>query len=60
MVPPEFAPIVLVPAAMHRASPPTLGALAMVATLADDELQWVFNVMSCELPSLKVPVAVNC
>jgi hypothetical protein len=45
---------------MQFASPPTLGALAIVATLAEDELQWLFSVMSCVLPSLKVPVAVNC
>jgi len=34
--------------------------LAIVATLADDELQWLFSVMSCELPSLNVPTAANC
>jgi hypothetical protein len=39
VTPPEFAPMLLVPAAMHFASPATLGALATVATLADDELQ---------------------
>ncbi len=38
-MPPEFAPIVLVPAAMQFARPATLGALAIVATLDDDELQ---------------------
>jgi hypothetical protein len=27
--------------------------------VADDELQWLFNVMSCVLPSLNVPVATN-
>ena len=59
-MPPELAPIVVVPAAMQFAKPPTLGALAIVATCADDELQWVFSVMSCVLPSLKVPVATNC
>jgi hypothetical protein len=60
VVPPEFAPIVVVPAAMQSAKPATLGALAMVATGADDELQWLFSVMSCVLPSLNVPVATNC
>jgi hypothetical protein len=45
---------------MHFASPPTLGALAIVATLAEDELQWLLSVMSCVLPSVKLPVAVNC
>jgi hypothetical protein len=32
----------------------------MVATLAADELQWLFSVTSCELPSLNVPTAANC
>lgn len=59
-MPPELAPIVAVPAALQFARPATLGALAMVATGADDELQWLFSVMSCVLPSLNVPVATNC
>lgn len=59
-VPPEFAPITLTPAPVHCASPATLGALATVATLADEELQWLFSVISCVLPSLNVPVAANC
>lgn len=42
------------------AKPATLGAFAIVATLADDELQWVVNVMSWVVPSLKEPVAMNC
>ena len=58
-MPPELAPIVLVPALLQFAKPATLGALAMVATLAEDELQWLFSVMSCVLPSLNVPVATN-
>ena len=60
VVPPEFAPIELAPAPEHWARPATLGAFATVATLEDDELQWLFSVMSCELPSLKVPAASNC
>lgn len=32
----------------------------MVATLAEDELQWLLSVTSCVLASLKVPVATNC
>jgi hypothetical protein len=52
--------MVAVPGAMHFATPATLGALAIVATLAEDELQWLFRLMSCVLPSLKVPVATNC
>jgi hypothetical protein len=39
VVPTEFAPITLDPAAIHWLRPATLGAFAMVATLADDELQ---------------------
>jgi hypothetical protein len=39
VIPPELAPITVVPAAMQFAWPPTLGALAMVATVACDELQ---------------------
>lgn len=52
--------MVVTPAAEHLARPATLGALATVATLALDELQWLFSVMSCEVPSVNVPVAVNC
>lgn len=36
---PLWAPMTVVPAAMQLAWPPTLGALAMVATVACDELQ---------------------
>ncbi len=32
----------------------------MVDTLAADELQWLFSVMSCVLLSLNVPTAANC
>ena len=49
-----------VPAAEQFATPATLGAFAIVATVAADELQWLFRLMSCVLPSLKVPVAANC
>jgi hypothetical protein len=48
------------PAPTDCARPPTLGALAIVATEADEELQWLFSVRSCVVASLKVPVAVNC
>ena len=51
--------MVAVPAAMQFACPATLGAFAIVATGAEDELQWLFRVMSCVLPSLNVPVATN-
>ena len=60
VIPPEFAPMVVVPALLQVASAATLGALAIVATLADDELQCAFSVMSCVLESLNVPVAINC
>jgi len=59
LTPPELAPMVLVPAALQLARPATLGALAMVATGAEVELQWLFSVMSCVLASLNVPVATN-
>jgi hypothetical protein len=55
-----LAPIVAVPAAEQFATPATLGAFAIVATVAADELQWLFRLMSWVLPSLKVPVAANC
>jgi len=32
----------------------------MTATPAADELQWLFSVRPCELPSLNEPVALNC
>jgi hypothetical protein len=51
--------MVAVPAAMQFACPATLGAFAIVATGAEDELQWLLRVMSCVLPSLNVPVATN-
>jgi len=50
----------VLPAALQLPRPAKLGAFAIVATLEDDELQWLFRVMSCVLLSLKVPVAVNC
>ena len=42
------------------ARPEALGPFVMVATVEDDELQWVLNVMSCVVASLKVPIAANC
>jgi len=45
-MPPELAAIVLVPAAMQFTLPATLGAFATVATVACDELQCAFSVMS--------------
>jgi hypothetical protein len=60
VVPPEFAPMVLVPAAKHCASPAAFCPLAIVDTLACDELQWLFSVTSCVVLSLNVPTAANC
>jgi hypothetical protein len=50
----------IAPTPRHWARPAILGAFAIVATLADDELQWRLREMSCELPSLNVPSAENC
>jgi len=60
VMPPELAPMVVLPTPAAVARPAVLGALAMVATEADDELQWTFRVMSWVVLSLNVPVAVNC
>jgi len=46
VIPPELAPMVVLPTPAVLANPAVLGALAMVATEADDELQWTFKVMS--------------
>ncbi len=46
VIPPELAPMVVVPTPAVVAKPAVLGALAMVATEACDELQWTFRVMS--------------
>ena len=32
----------------------------MVATLADEELQWLLSEMSCVVLSVNVPTAENC
>ena len=59
-MPCALAPIVVTPIPVVVAKPPTLGAFAIMATLAADELQWVLSVMSWVEASLNVPVAVNC
>jgi hypothetical protein len=46
VTPLAFAPIDVVPTPWVVARPPTLGAFAIVTTLAEDELQWVVSVMS--------------
>jgi len=60
VTPLAFAPIDVVPTPRVVATPATLGAFAIVATLAEDELQCVVSVMFCLVPSLNDPVAVNC
>lgn len=52
---PDVAVIVVLPAATPVASP----VLLIVATAVTDELHVAF-VKACLLPSLKVPVAINC
>jgi len=52
--------MVVVPVPVVFAKPATLGAFAIVATLAEDELQCVVSVMSWVVASLNDPVAVNC
>lgn len=59
-MPREFTPIVVVPEPLVVASPACGGPFAIVATDASDELQCEFRVTSCLVPSLNVPVAVNC
>jgi len=60
LMPRVFTPIVVVPEALVVASPAWMGAFAMVATDELDELQCELIVTSCMVPSLNVPVAVNC
>ena len=60
ITPPEVALTPAVPAPCAVAKPAMLGALAMVATLPEDELQCTERVMSCVVPSLNEPVAANC
>ena len=58
-----FAEVTLMfelPIPLAVARPATLGALAIVATLAEEELQCAVSVISCVVPSLNDPVAVNC
>ena len=55
-----MTPIVVKPALAPVASPAEPCPFAMVATLPFVELQWLFNVTSCVVASLNVPVAANC
>src|SRR2546429_522361 len=57
---PELMPIVVVPVPSALASPAVPAVLLMVATPAAVELQCPLGVRSCVVPSVNVPVAVNC
>src|SRR5205807_1724453 len=57
---PELMPIVVVPVVSVLASPAVPTVLLIVATLAAVELQCPLGVRSCVVPSVNVPVAVNC
>ena len=57
---PELIPIDVVPAVIVVAKPCDPAELLMVATPAAVELQWPVGVRSCVVPSVYVPVAVNC
>jgi len=57
---PEPAVIVTVPMPVEVASPIVGGFMLTVATVASEEAHSTEPVKSCELPSLNVPVAVNC
>ncbi len=56
MTEPDAAEMVVAPGVLPEARPLVL----MAATLGADELQLTDAVMACVLPSVKVPVAVNC
>ena len=60
VIDPEAAVMVVVPVPVLVAKPAVGDELLMVATLDADELQWTEAVRSWVVPSLKVPVAVNC
>ena len=56
VIEPDVAEMVVVPGASAVTNPPG----AIVATAVEDELQLTAPVRSCVLPSVYVPVAVNC
>lgn len=60
LIEPETAVMVAVPWPELVASPQLPTALPIITTAEDDELQVAVEVRSCVLPSVKVPVAVNC
>jgi len=57
---PDVAEMLELPPATLAAKPWLPGALLIVAAEALDEAHWTEPVMSCVLPSVKVPVAANC
>ncbi len=57
---PDVAVIVVVPCATLVARPAPVPCATMVATATLDELQVTEAVKFCVLPSVNVPVAVNC
>lgn len=60
IIEPEEAAMVVQPEAMLPARPWLPDTLLMAATLVAEELQLTVVVKFCVLPSLNVPVAVNC
>lgn len=57
---PDVADTLQVPLATLVARPWLPAALLMAAIELSDEAHWTDPVMSCVLPSLKVPIATNC
>ncbi len=60
LIEPEVAVMVVVPVALLVARPVVGAESLMVATLSAEEVQCAEAVRSCVVPSLRVPVAVNC
>jgi len=60
LIVPEVAVIVAVPSPTLVASPVVCPAMLIVATVGVSELHCTVPVMFCVLPSVYVPVAVNC
>jgi hypothetical protein len=60
LIVPELMPIDVVPVPRLVASPAVAAVLLIVATVATVELHWPLCVRFWVVPSVKVPVAVNC
>ncbi len=60
VIAPDAAVMVVLPAATPEARPLDPPALLIVATAGADELQVTDAVRTCVVPSVYVPVAVNC